>query len=699
MNAFCDKSIGPERSPGRSVLRCRGRGRPCWRLWLGLIAAVAAFVWAASTALSASPEASRESASALPSAPAPTVLFERAEAALAEGDRAAFRELADSLDGHPLQAELQRADLQARLDEADAEEVLAFLTRYRGTAEAERLRREWLERLARAGRWGDYIAAYVDDGSEARACRYRQALLATGRDQTAFDGLSELYLTGRSLPAACDPLFEASSEAGRLDTPLVWERVRLALQRGNTGVAAYQERYLPAAERPWLALLIAVHRRPLLLRERPITAETVSDPWRRQQILVHGLERLAQDSVQQAIELRASIAAAEVLAPPLAERADAAIGLALVDAGDPAGLSYLATLQARPENTELQHARLRAALRLRAWPQLAEWAGTLPRSSDPLAKWRYWQGKALMHSARDPAGRAAAAHAFASAAGERTLWGFLSAELIGRPPALEHRAVPVQAADVQRMLESATFARLQALMGRGRQTDVRREWLELTRLLDVSGKLTAAAAAAELGLTNESILTLARAAYWDDLLLRFPLAYAQLVEQSAEARDLPLDWVYAVIRQESAFDPDIASHAGAVGLMQLMPATADEVARKLGRDAPTRIDLIDPALNIALGSAYLAEMSERFDGHPLVASAAYNAGPTAVRRWVPDQPMSGDLWMTQIPYSETRQYVRRVLTYRVFYRHRLGLPPLRIGALLRPVANGSADGQKVVAGH
>jgi soluble lytic murein transglycosylase len=188
-----------------------------------------------------------------------------------------------------------------------------------------------------------------------------------------------------------------------------------------------------------------------------------------------------------------------------------------------------------------------------------------------------------------------------------------------------------------------------------------------------------------LGLVTESIFTLARSDYWDDIQLRFPLLYNELIQGYALDRGLPLEWVYAVIRQESVFDADIASHAGAVGLMQVMPATAREVAREQGLPAPRRMDLIDPALNIALGTAYLAKMRKRFGGNQALATAAYNAGPGAVSRWLPSEQMAADLWMIDIPYRETRDYVRRVMTYRVIYAHRLGLSDFRVGALFAPV--------------
>ncbi|WP_462320073.1 lytic transglycosylase domain-containing protein [Halochromatium sp.] len=603
----------------------------------------------------------------------------RAQAGKADQDTAAALEQA------ALEATRVQRELLARLDTVDADEVLDFLQRYQGSVVAEPVRDQWLRRLVREQRWADYLQAHVDNGSRERDCWYRRALLGTDQAAAAFSGLSGIYLTGGSLPSDCDPLFAVWAQTGGLRSARVWERIGLALEADNPGVAAFQARYLPAEHEPWLELMLAVHQRPARLLEEPITAERVPDRAVRQRILIYGLERLAAQRPRQAEQLWASIAAAERLPASLAERADIAVGKALAGAGDRRGLDYLARLQPGTDNQDLQHERLRIALRLRAWQQLADWSEGLVAEADELAKWRYWRGKALMRVASGAADRAAAAHAFAAAAEERTLWGFAAAELIGRAPALGHRPVDVDQAMLDRLMYSELLQRFKEMDRLGRVSELRRDWHALVRLLPREQQLALAAAAAELGLTNQSILALSRAAYWDDLELRFPLAYADLVAAAAAEQGLPPDWVYAVIRQESAFDPDIASHAGAIGLMQLMPPTAREVARKVGYAEPERLNLTDPAPNVALGTAYLAEMQQRFDGHPLLASAAYNAGPTAVTRWLPDGSMPGDLWLTEIPYAETRQYVRRVLTYRVFYRDRLGLPPLRVGAMLRRV--------------
>ena len=609
--------------------------------------------------------------------------FLAAEQALVTGDRETFDALASRLADYPLYPYLRLADLMTRLDRASADEVEVFLRRYRGTAPGERLRLNWLKQLASRGRWHSYVDAYVDNGSETRACLYRRALLATGDTAAAFDGLDALYLIGASLPDACDPLFAAWSESGGLTPDIVWRRIDLALRRGNASVARFQQRYLPAAQQPWLEQLLRVYARPSEL----LSAALPADEQRRVALIVLGVERLARRDPTAAAELwrdmQDRLRQAPAALPELAQdRIHAAIGEALAQQNDSRALVYLRRIVPRDDNTELQQQRLRSALRLRAWADLAGWAARLPAAADPDGEWHYWLGRALAQTGD----RAGAAHALASAAHTRSLWGFRAAELLGRPPALAHRPAPVDDEQLRALFASDTVARIRELQALGRGVDVSREWRELTRPMSPSELVTAAALAARLGLVSDSIFTLARGEYWDDLDLRFPLPHRALIGAAAAERGLPLDWVYAIIRQESAFDADIASHAGAVGLMQLMPATANEVAAGAGLDAPSTLALTDPRLNVELGSRYLAAMRQRFGGQTVPATAAYNAGPGAVGRWLPEQPMAADLWLSEIPYRETRDYVRRVLTYRVIYAHKLGRDRFRLGALLRPVA-------------
>jgi len=227
--------------------------------------------------------------------------------------------------------------------------------------------------------------------------------------------------------------------------------------------------------------------------------------------------------------------------------------------------------------------------------------------------------------------------------------------------------------------------RARELMRLGRGRDARREWRHLTLNMEPADLKAAAGLARQWEWHDQAIFTLARSGFWDDLELRFPVEHLELVEQYAERNGLGVPWVLAVMRQESAFAEDARSHAGATGLMQLMPATARGVARRLGRKRPSRSSLMQAEHNIPLGTAYLSEVYEQLDRHPVLATAAYNAGPHRVLRWLPRHTQEADIWVETIPFDETRNYVKRVMAYAVIYEKRLGLEPGSIMQRMRPV--------------
>jgi soluble lytic murein transglycosylase len=157
--------------------------------------------------------------------------------------------------------------------------------------------------------------------------------------------------------------------------------------------------------------------------------------------------------------------------------------------------------------------------------------------------------------------------------------------------------------------------------------------------------------------------------------LYYPLEHAEVIEQWSLRRQLDPTLVAGMIRQESAFDVMAVSHAGARGLLQLMPPTAREVARRERLAKPTPGDLHDPGLSVRLGSAYLAECLEMFSGEVELALAGYNAGPYRVRRWRRERPnVSMDEFVESMPLSEPRDYVKRVLQHRDAYRLRWPSP-------------------------
>ncbi len=381
-----------------------------------------------------------------------------------------------------------------------------------------------------------------------------------------------------------------------------------------------------------------------------------------------------------ALELHRAILATDATAW---DRAHAAVGQALMPIDAPQGLAIWDRLGEREDNLEAQERRLRAAIGQRDWSRVADWVRRMPDGEEKRDRWLYWQGRAEAALGQDAAARTS----FAAAARQRSLWGLLAADRLGLPYPLDSRPLAVEPERVKRLAALPALDRIRELRYLGREADMRREWRTLTRDLDAPDLQAAALLATDLDWYDQAILILARTDYWDDLELRFPLAYRELVEDQAWQTGLPADWIFGVIRQESVFNPDIASEAGALGLMQLMPGTAKELAAEAGDPAPGRAAILAPERNIDLGSRYLARMRDRF-GHAALATAAYNAGPRRVARWLPDRCTEADLWIATIPYDETRGYVERVLAYRIIYQRRLGLEPVRLSDLLPPIPAG-----------
>ena len=608
--------------------------------------------------------------------------FRAAERALQAGDRTAFASLLEGLRDDPLYPYLRFAALNADLAAAPDGAIETFLAEFPATAPAERLRAAYVKRLAAAGRWVDLVRVYrEDDDSVERRCLYLRALVETGQADAALTAaqLEPLWLVPRPQPAACEPLFAAWRARGGLDTEILWRRIRLAMAAGETALARQLGTRLPAAQRPWLERWLAVQARPALVTEAQADQAAADRPLAAA-ILADGIGRLARSDPRAAAGAFESGRASLAADPAALDTAAAAVGRALTGAADPRGLAIWDLMSARDDNLEAQERRLRAAIGRGDWARVAAWVQRMPDLTEKGDRWLYWLGRAQSALGDETAAGAS----FAQAARSRSFWGFLAADRLGLPYHLASRPVPAEPERVRRLSEAPALARILALRRLGREADMRREWRTLTRGLATPDLLAAALVAEALGWYDQAIFTLKRADYWDDLQLRFPLGYRDLVEEQARQTGLAADWVYGVLRQESVFNASVASPAGALGLMQLMPATARQVAVQLGLPAPTATAILEPGLNIQLGATYLAQMHERF-GHAALATAAYNAGPQRVVRWLPARDTPADLWIAAIPYEETRGYVERVLAYRVIYRARLGLAPERLSDLLPPV--------------
>ena len=607
-------------------------------------------------------------------------LFQATEKALASGNRQAFREGLARLTDYPLHSYLLFADLESRLGRAHADEIRAFLDAHGDTPHGERLRNAWLSRLARERRWTVLVESFdPDTGSTTRICEYRHALLQLNRTEEALDGVEHIWLRGRSQPDACNPVFKAWREAGRLTPDLAWGRLRLALEAGQTGLAGYIGRYLPETEQAWARRWLDLHRTPARVARVDWDATAHG---RAPHMLEHAWLRLARQDPEQALDLWTRHGDRQRLSETQAREIDRTIALRLVLRRGADGLAHLASVPEETFDAQLREWHVRAALAAGDWSQVAAAIDAMDTEQRQDHAWRYWRARALAELG-EPA-RAAAL--FEALAEERNFYGFLAADRAGRPYRIGHRELSVPVARIQALAEEPTFQRAREWLALGRGIDARREWERAIAALDEEDLKAAALLAHGWAWHDRAIFAAARARAFDDMELRFPLAYSRLILDHAAGQGINPAWALAVARQESAFMTEARSHAGALGLMQVMPATGRNMARHANVRLNHAHDLLKPEINVPIGTYYLRRNLDRFGGHPILSTAAYNAGAHRVDSWLPERgQMDADVWAELIPFPETRAYVRRVLAYQVIYEMRLGLTPTTLSSLLPPI--------------
>jgi soluble lytic murein transglycosylase len=607
--------------------------------------------------------------------------FLKAEKTLQRGQTAEYSKLYRQLHDYPLQPYLELADLKKRLGKAKHSEIRSFLNRHKGTPVGDSLRRTWLNRLARNKAWQSYLDFYAPQSSISRQCHRLTALIETGKQQQAWRQVEKVWLHGKSRPAACDAPFKAWEEAGKRSDALTWQRIELALEKGQWRLARYLGKKLGNQDTVWLQRWLRIHRNPRdILRHQDYTQQ---HPYR-EKMLAHTVRRMASFDGMEALELWEQVESRYPFSRQQRYEVERRLALALERSPEERAHRLIMKLKPRADDDRLYTARLRAALLRGDWSQLLKDIPNWPQKERNSERGRYWLARAQEASGQ----HVAAQEAFRQLAQLRSYYGFLAADRIGASYHLLHADTPVSPAERLAMQRKPGIQRALELHALERDIQARREWQYATRNATPKQLKAAATLAEASNWHDQAIFTLAKTGYWDDLELRFPLSHLELVEQLAQQHDLDIAWIFAVIRQESAFMRDARSHAGAMGLMQLMPATARSVAKKqLGKKrAPRKQALLKPDTNIELGSAYLKHLLQRLENSPVLATAAYNAGPHRVDKWLPPHDLDADIWVDLVPFNETRRYLRSVLSYMVIYDKRLGRQPKRLRERMAPIA-------------
>src|SRR5687768_15854783 len=581
------------------------------------------------------------------------------------GDATRVTAYAQRLRGHVLEPYAVYYQLRPQLENpaVSVETVKTFRERYQDSPLSDRLQSEWLRTLGKTEQWELFAEEYPSLISKDNdlVCYSLQQRLAAN-DESAYNEARPLWFSARDLPESCTPVFEALVAAGVLTAEDVWARLRLALEAGNVSVAKHINLYLPGNQ---------------ALNERKLAAAT-ENPLRYLEKHRHGIETRANREIALFAILRllrSSPDQAYAYWPRIREQFSEAehsyFMVQLADQGarrlNPRALKWFAEAADASTPIPLSDAQLgwktRAALRAGDWDLVSETIEAMSAQEQQTGVWRYWKARAL--SAR---GKTMEANAIlAPLSTEHNFYGQLAEEDLGvtiGAPAESYKPTKKEIASIERL---PGIKRALALYSLNLRTEATREWVWAIREFDDHQLLAAAEVARRHGLYDRAINTADKTVQRHDFNLRFLAPHRETLRNIVKQQELDEAWVYGLIRQESRFITDARSSAGAMGLMQLMPATAKWVSKKMGvrKYRPNRVTEVNT--NLTLGTYYLKHVLTLSDNHPLLASAAYNAGPSRAWQWRDEKPLEGAIYAETIPFNETRDYVKKVLSNSVLY--------------------------------
>ncbi|TQV81373.1 lytic murein transglycosylase [Exilibacterium tricleocarpae] len=596
--------------------------------------------------------------------------YRAAKAALRSGHLQTYRQHYRKLGDYPLKPYLEYSELTRRLHLLPYLEVDRFLDRYEHSYLARQLLRKWLAVLAKRQRWHEFQSYYKPRlGSTELRCQYLQARLNNGEEE-ALDQVAELWNVGKSQPDACTPLFNAWLKAGGLTPAVAWERHGKALDNRRRALAKYISGLMEPAQQRLAQLYQEVDRYPQRIGQRRRFADQSAEM---QEIIQHGIRRYARRDPQAALYQWQRYDAQQLFPDTERSATQQYLATRLARAGHLQDAERLLLQSGNITSLDLIEWLARDALHQQDWDKVYRWLRQLPAEVQRSDRWIYWRARAMEALGLDDPAYPTPRQIYASLALKRSFYGFLSADTLGRDYTLVNSPVDPPRELINAVANLPGIKRARELFELGEIHHARLEWLFATRNLDAPALVASGKLAETWGWYNKGIQAMIAARHWDDLQVRFPLAYRDQMQAAARRTSIAPTLLFAIARQESAFAADVRSPAGALGLMQLMPTTARQTARRAGVRYRER-DLLKPEPNITLGSSYLNQLLDQFDGNRILAAAAYNAGPHRVKQWLAksDRQLPYDIWIETIPFKETRHYVQNVLAFSVIYGHRLG---------------------------
>ena len=583
-------------------------------------------------------------------------------------------EIAARLGNYAIPSYVDYFRLKPRINSAPEAEVRDFLKRYEGQAIADRLRNDWLLELGRTRNWALFDEQYpqfvLNDDTQVKCYALMSKAL---KGQNVADDARTVLVAPQNYGEACPALISTLVQADQFKADDVWAQIRLVAESGYAGTIRRLADLTDAGES---ALMQALDK------PEKVIARGAGKGRAAHEVFIVALGRVAKAQPEQAVS--ALVASAARLKPQELAIAWSQIALQSSLKLVPEAVVYWHRTDGAPLSNEGYQWKVRAALRAGDWKMVRATIEAMPQALAADPAWVYWLGRAYLADGNEQE----AQQRFRSIADQTNFYGQLALEELNRKITIPPRAQALTPEEVAPMAENQGFRRALKFFELNMRFEGYREWNWELRKMNERQHLAAAEFARQKNVLDRMVNTSDRTRSEVDFTQRFPSPFQDIMVATTQKLGLDMAWVYGLIRQESRFIQSARSHVGASGLMQIMPATAQFVARKIGMSSYTPGQMNDVSTNILLGTNYLNMVLRDLDGSQALATAAYNAGPGRPRAWrsTLTRMVEGAIFAESIPFNETRDYVKKVLSNATYYAALFESKPQSLKARLGMVA-------------
>ena len=617
--------------------------------------------------------------------------------AFRKGDRKKLEQLLPAVRGHALEPWAAYWELKARLNEATSQEVQAFMQRYAGSYQEDRLRNDWLLLLGQRREWGQFADLHphyrMSDDREVRCYALLIGQIKGTAPASAADDVRSNWYALRDADDGCTHAAGELYSYKKLSALDIWRKARL-------GAEANRSRVVRAAVEIVAPEVLTQLKEVLDAPSKYLLARNMAGSRVRQELVLLALIRLASgdpDSAAHQLDSKWS----EYLSAEERNWAWGVIGKSAAQKLSGSAHGYFSNVTRNSHlNDDLLGWKVRAALRAGQWKAVSNVVDAMGAEARQDSTWVYWKARAMLATKPSEADRAEARQLLEGIAGTRGFYEQLALEELGQRITVPPAPAPLTAEEKAAARANPGLNRGLYAILLGLRSEGVREWNYTTNLHTPGGMadrelLAAADFACQREVWDRCINTSERTKTVTDMAQRFPMPFRAAVVERAQGIGLDPAYVYGLIRQESRFIMDARSHVGASGLMQVMPATARWTARKIGLTGFTADQITDRDTNITIGTAYLKLALDDFAGSMPMAAAAYNAGPGRPRSWRNGPVLDAAIWAENVPFAETRDYVKKVLANTTNYAAMLTGQPQSLKARLGTIGPRDAAAPEV----